>query len=67
VGAGSKLQIDSLRNDAHPGNVYLVIEECREPERAPHESVNAIPGTTLLHAHGLELRHLELPKTDASQ
>jgi 4-amino-4-deoxy-L-arabinose transferase-like glycosyltransferase len=67
VGAGSKSQIDSLRNDARPGNVYLVIEECWEPERVPHESVNALPATPLLNANGLEVRRLELSRAGASQ
>jgi hypothetical protein len=56
AGAGSKHQIEALASPETTGNIFIVVLECREPDRAPHEDLEKLPTVELTRALGLELR-----------
>ncbi|GMV92367.1 MAG: hypothetical protein AMXMBFR82_21450 [Candidatus Hydrogenedentota bacterium] len=60
VGAGSSNQIEELRSGNHSGRLYLVIESCREPERAPHSDLAKLPTRDLFQTNGLDVFQVDL-------
>ena len=58
VGAGSQRQIKALSGEDRTGNIFIIVQESREPERAPHEDLDALPTVELTRANGLELRKI---------
>ncbi len=67
VAAGTKKQIARLRSDARKGNVYIIVEDYREADRAPDEDLERLPTVDLIRAPGLTLRKLVSPDEPIGQ